>query len=56
MIKFTKYISKMNTYDSADDKKIPGLNLEAWERLFAYKYLKNANHGKYGNFLKHLRE
>ena len=37
-IKFTKYISKISTYDLADDKK-NGLYLEAQERFLAYKYL-----------------
>ena len=51
-----KYVSKMNTNDPADDEKNSGLYLETWERFSTYKYLKNANHEKYGNVLKHLRE
>ena len=43
-IKFTKYVSKMDTYDLADDKKNSGLYLEAQERFSVYKYFKNAKH------------
>ena len=36
--------------------KRSGLYLEVWERFSLYKYLKNANHEKYCNVIKHLRE
>ena len=44
----------MSTYDSTNDEKNSDLYTEAWERFLAYKYLKNANHEKYGDVLKNL--
>ena len=55
-IKLSKIVYGMDTYNSTDDKKNSGLYADAWERFSAYKYLKNANHEKYGDVLKHLRE
>ena len=53
-IKLTKLVSSMSTYDSSNDEKNSVLYTEAWERFSACKYLKNANHEKYGDVLKHL--
>ena len=55
-IKLTKLVSSMSMYDSTNDEKNSDLYSEAWERFWAYKYLKNANHGKNGDVLKHLRK
>ena len=55
-IKSTKLVSSMSTYNSTNDGKNSDLYTEALERFSAYKYLENANHKKYGNELKYLRE
>ena len=51
-----KIIKEYDDYDENDATNHDQLKIKAWERFCAYKFIKNANHAKYGKLLEHLRE